>query len=256
MRPGSVAVQSGLWAGTLPGGLEIQGIAGIEVPLWPRLSAVAWGGLQRHTDGSLDPRDATLAALWLPVSSPRLTVRLRPGLSIPTGGIGSGLYFTPLSTASVDPWLSADGVYGEAWLASASLIGRIPLYDGWDRRRQGPFLRGDLRGARRLGFGVAFLGLSAVRQAPSDPVGSVPDFSELAATAGGVANLSERWSATVQLRLPLWASAEATRQLSGGLGLRAVIDPRGGAGASGGPGEHASSRVAPPRVMSWASSRR
>lgn len=228
MGPGQVALQSGLWAGALPEGLELQGIVGVEVPLGSRVAVVGWGGVQRHADGSLDPRDATVAALWLPISSPRLMVRLQPGLSIPTGGIGSGLYFTPLSTASVDPWLSADVVYGEGWLGSASLIGRVPLYDGWDRRRQGPFVRGDLRGARRLGFGVAFLGASAVRQAPSDPVGAVPDFAELAATAGAVANLAERWSATAQLRLPLWASAEATRQLSGGLSVRAVLGSRGG----------------------------
>ncbi len=223
MEPGQVALQGGLWAGSGASGLTTQGLVGVEVPLSHRVSVVGWGGLQRQADGALDVRDATLAALWLPISRPDLMLRLQPGLSIPTGGIGTGLYFTPLSTASVDPWLSADLVYGSRWMIGGSAIARVPLYDGWDRRRQGPFLRSDLRGARRVGPGVVFLGASAVRQAPSAPVGAAPSFSELASTAGGVVNLSERWSATAQRRLTLWATEGTQRQLSGGLSARSVI---------------------------------
>ncbi len=223
MEPGQVALQLGTWLGSLDGGVEAQGILGVEVPFSHRVAAVAWAGVQRHADDSFDPRDGTVAALWFPVLRDDLVVRLQPGLSIPTGGIGSSLYFTPRSSASVDPWIAGDVIVGAAWLGSASVVARVPVYDGWDRIRQGPFLRADVRAARRLGVAVPFVGASVVRQAPSAPVGAAPDFAEVAATAGSVVNLTDRWSLTAQLRVPAWVSDGAVRQVSGGLSARWVV---------------------------------
>ena len=216
-------MQLGTWFGGLATGLEAQALVGVEVPVSHRVAGVVWAGAQRHPDGQLDARDATVAVMWLPVLRDDVVVRVQPGLSIPTGGLGSQLYFTPLSTASVDPWVSADLVVGAAWLGSASVVARVPVYDGWDRIRQGPFLRADLRGARRLGVAVPFVGASVVRQAPSAPAGAAPDFAEVAGTLGSVVNLSERWSMTGQLRVPAWVSAGGVRQVSGGVSVRAVI---------------------------------
>lgn len=196
---------------------------GAEVPLVPRLAAIGWMGVQRHTDGNIDARDAVLGVAITPLARDTLVLRLQPGINIPTGGIGSQLYFTPLSTASVDPYLVTDLVYGSTWLAGLSTVGRASLYDGWDRRRQGLFGRLDLRGARRLGIAVPWLGLSLVGQGEASPVGSVPSFAELAATVGSVFNIDDRWSLTTQLRGPLWRSSAAQMQFSGGLSVRFVV---------------------------------
>lgn len=220
---GRVALQAGTWLGTVGSGIETQGVLGAEVPFAPRWTATGWLGVQRHVGGQIDPRDAVLGASWTAVSRDDLVVRLQPGLNLPTGGIGSKLYFTPLSTASVDPYLVADATWGGTWLVGGLAVARASLYPGWDRIRQGAFGRLDLRGARRLGPAVPWIGLSAVRQLPSGPVGAVPDFGELAATAGLVANLDERWSLTAQLRAPLWRSTEAERQFAGGLSVRTVL---------------------------------
>ena len=70
---------------------------------------------------------------------------------------------------------------------------------------------------------VPFVGISAVRQAPSDPPGAAADFAEAAATAGAVVNLADRWSATLQLRQPVLASDGVARLPSGGVAVRAVV---------------------------------
>lgn len=212
--------------GSVGEGVEIGTVLGGELTFAPRLAAVTWLGLQRRSDGAIDPRDAIVGVSWIAVSEPTLVVRVQPGLNLPTGGLGSQLYFTPLSTASVDPTLTADVVYGATWLVGVSAVSRISLYDGWDRRRQGAFVRADLRLARRLGVLVPWVGTSAVDQLPSDPEGSVPRFGELAATVGTVVNLADRWSLTGQLRVPLWRSSEAELQVSGGLSVRWVVGPR------------------------------
>lgn len=218
-----MALQAGTWIGSMPVGVEVQGMFGVEVPFSHRLGAVGWLGAQRQTDGSLDPRDAVVGLNWVAVSNDTLVVRLQPGLNLPTGGIGSGLYFTPLSTASVDPYLVGDVVVGGTWLGALSVVARAPLYDGWDRLRQGPFVRADLRGARRWGLAVPWVGLSAVRLFPSDPPRAAPDLSELAVTAGSVFNVAPRWSLTGQLRAPLAVSEGAVRQVAGGLSVRWVV---------------------------------
>lgn len=216
-------MQLGSFAGLVGEGVEVSALLGAEIPVLPGLAAVTWLGAQRHSDGSLDPRDAVIGAAWTPLSTDTLVLRLQPGLNLPTGGLGSELYFTPLSTASVDPYLVADAVYGASWLLGATAVGRASLYDGWDRRRQGLFGRLDVRGARRIGVTVPWLGLSIVGQGQADPVGSVPSFAELALSVGSVFNLGDRWSLTSQIRGPLWRSEQAELQLSGGLSARMVV---------------------------------
>jgi hypothetical protein len=204
-------------------GIESSALLGAEVPLSHRVGILGFGGMQRHADGTLDPRDASLGVSWTPFSRPEYVLRLVAGLNIPTGGIGSGLFITPLSTASFDPVLMADTVWGRTWLASGTLVARVPVYDGWDQIRQGTFLRVDVRGARRIGDVVPWLGVSGVRQFASDPRGAAPDLEEIAGTAGAVANLSPRWSLTGQMRGSLLVSEGTERQLSGGLTLRVVV---------------------------------
>ena len=225
---GQVALQAGTWVGTVGSGAEAQGVLGVEVPFADRFAAIGWAGVQRRVNGDLDPRDAVVGVSWRAVARDDLVVRLQPGLNLPTGGIGSGLYFTPLSTASVDPYLVADATYGSQWLVGGLLVGRASLYPGFDRIRQGAFTRVDLRGARRLGVAIPWIGASAVRQFPSAPAGAVPDFGELAAAAGVVFNVADRWSVAGQVRAPVWASANAERQIAGGLSVRTVIGKRAG----------------------------
>ncbi len=221
MEPGQVAVQLGTWVGVPPGGVETQLGARVDVELSHRLAAVAMGGVQRPSSGAVDLRDSVLGLAWLPVSRADLTVRLTPGVNLPTGGVGQGLLFTPLSTSSFDPWLAADAVFGGAWVGAVSAVARVPLYAGWDLRTQGPFARLDLRAARRLPGWVPGVGVSAARQAPSVPRGASPDFSDLAALADAVVNLGPRWSASARLRVPVWTSG--TRAPAGGLAVRAVL---------------------------------
>lgn len=211
------------WVGGMSTGVESQALLGAEVPLARRFGVTGWGGLQRHADGTIDPRDAVLTATWTPISTPEAVLRVQPGLNIPTGGIGAGLNFTPLSTASFDPFVMVDGVLGSTWLASTTLVGRFPLYEGWDLIRQGPFFRADLRGARRLGDVVPWLGLSGVRQLASDPRGAAPDFAEIAGTVGAVVNISPRWSLTGQARASIAVTEGTERQVSGGLAARVVV---------------------------------
>ncbi len=222
MEPGQLALQGAAWLASPRGGLEAQAILGVEVPVSHTVAAVAWGGVLRRPEGTVEARDATLAALWLPVSRDDLTIRLQPGLSIPTGGLGGGLGFNPLSTASIDPWFAGDLLVGTSWMGGLSVVTRVPLYEGWDGVRQGPFVRGDVRLARRFAKTVAFVGVSGVRQAPGTPARGA-DFAEAAVTAGAVVAWGQRWSLTPQLRVPLWASTETARQVSGGLGVRAVV---------------------------------
>lgn len=203
-------------------GIESSAIFGAEVPLSHRVGVTAIGGVQRHADGTLDPRDGSVGVTWVPISRPEAVLKVATGLNIPTGGIGSGLFITPLSTASFDPLVMADAVVGATWLGSATVVARVPLYDGWDQIRQGAFLRLDTRGARRIGDVVPWLGLSGVRQLASDPRGAAPDFAEIAGTGGAVANLSPRWSLTGQVRASLLVTDGVQRQLSGGLAVRVV----------------------------------
>ncbi|TNE87147.1 MAG: hypothetical protein EP330_19455 [Deltaproteobacteria bacterium] len=216
----------GTWIGAFPNGIETQLFLGGEVTVRPRVAPFAYGGVHRHASGEVDLRDSNVGLVWTPVWTPNAMLRFRPGLSLPTGGLTSSFLFTPLSTASIDPWLAADWMVGGTWIVGGSLVTRVPLYDGWDLRRQGAFTRADGRLSRRLGLAVPWLGLSVVHQAKSRPAGASPDFAELAASAGSVFALHERWSVTAQLRLPLVVTAGTARQLTGGVALRWVVGNR------------------------------
>lgn len=223
MEPGQYALQLGTWLGVHSGTVEGQLGGRGDVFLSHSVGLSAMSGLQRASDGSIQARDSVLAVTWLPVSKADLVVRLSPGINIPTGGLGQALLFTPLSTSSFDPWMSGDIVFGGAWVGAVSGVVRVPLYPGWDLRRQGPFARLDLRGARRLTGWVPSVGVSVARQAPSVPVGAAPDFADVAGTAGVVVNLGERWSAAGQLRIPVWVSEASTWIPAGGFSIRAVL---------------------------------
>ncbi len=178
---------------------------GAELALTPRVGVGVRGGLHSVGEG-VQLRDAIVEASWIPVVTDLVTVRLTAGASVPIGSVAAGSYFTPLSTGSVDPVLSAQVTGGGTWVAAVGGWARVPLYDGLDRRRQGPFLRGDLRGGRRIGASVAWVGLSPAFQLPSTPAGAAPDFGEVAATAGVLVAPWDRWSVGVNARTPLWTS--------------------------------------------------
>jgi hypothetical protein len=196
------------------------GLAG-ELGLSHRVGLLARGGLH-YADEGLQVRDAAIEALWLPIVQDTFTVRLTAGLNLPVGSAAAGTYFTPLSTGSFDPIVSAEVVGGATWVGTAAVRARVPVYDGFDRRRQGPYVRGDLRGGRRVGASVLWVGGSSAWQMPSVPVGAAPDFSEVAATGGVVVAPWERWSVGANVRVPVWTSAPAYR-VATGLVVRAVL---------------------------------
>ncbi|MFT6819431.1 MAG: hypothetical protein ACJATT_003254 [Myxococcota bacterium] len=187
-----------------------------------------WGvdagfGVQRRTDGTLDSRDATLHAVYRAVAKPTAVVTVRAGLSIPTGGVGSAFTFTPLSTASVDPRLSVNAALGATWLVLPSVSARLPVYRGWDGRLQGPFLRADLRGARRFGAVVPWLGLSASEQMEGSHPTLTPPMRELAATGGATIGVGNKWGINAQIRAPLVVGGMATKVWSAAISVRYVL---------------------------------
>jgi len=222
MEPGQIAVQITAMAGAMEGGLEAHGYAGVEVPWSHTAGLVAFSGVARHSDGSVDLRDTTVGVDYVPVSEPTLTWRLQPGLSIPTGGIGQGFAFTALSTQSFDPRLQTDLVMGGNWLVALKGLAHVPLYDGGDRRRQGALFRGDLRLLKRVGDFVPWIGASAVRRLPSAPVGAAPDMTDLAASVGSVFTPHERWAVVGQVRAPLWVAEGTMSPVALILGVRRV----------------------------------
>lgn len=168
--------------------------------------------------GQVLARDTILNAVWLPVAEAEATLTVRAGASLPTGRLGSDISFTPFSTRSVDPHVVVSGVAGGAWLGLADLEARVPLYAGPDDVRQGAWLRGDLRGARRLGKGAVWAGASSVRVTPTDT--GFGAFTEVAAVAGGAWTPGERLGLNAQLRVPVYgAPSDAPYDLAAGLGL-------------------------------------
>lgn len=177
-------------------GLNEQLALGFEAPWSDRWSATLttaayWRSSKVYT------RDSVLSAKARVIDRPDLVLRVAPGVSFPTGSAGRSFAFTPLSTGSVDPWLSADLVWGGAWLLAASAQGRVSLYEGLDGTRQGPYGTATLKGARRLGRidAVPWLGVAAS--------GSPGLYSELAGAGGLVWAPSERWALTVDARVPV-----------------------------------------------------
>lgn len=227
MRPGQLAAYAATWVGALPAGTESQFMVGGDLAVTSFSTVNLMVGVQRHHGGQIDPRDALLTWRATVFSTDTLTWRVEPGVTIPTGGLGSGLLFTPLSSSSVDPYLSTDLIVGGQLLGVFTARARVPMYDGWDLRRQGPFLRGDARGAYRIGDVIPGAGISALRVLPSDPVGSVADHAELAAMASVVWALHKRWSLAGQTRIPMWVAGDAPLVYSGGLAIRGIlVNPR------------------------------
>ena len=178
----------------------------------------AWGGMilgsaQIGPTKGIKARDAIIAAEWRPLRGSTTTATVRLGASIPTGAIGAGPVFTPLSTQSLDPWIAGSVVYGSKVLGVASGQARVPLYAGPDGVTQGTFLRGDLRAAVRIPKAVLYAGLSAAGGLPDS--NGMADFYELAPIAGGVWNLHERWALAGSLR---W-QAVADHQSYGAAGI-------------------------------------
>ncbi len=209
-------------AGAGSKGVEAQFGGQVEVGILPWMSGLASGGAQRWDSGAVDPRDGRIALGFKPVREAALTLSIEPGVSLPLGSVGAPLGFVPLSTGSVDPWLSATLIGGGAWLGVVSVEGRAPLYAGRDGVVQGPFGRADLLGARRFGTVVPWLGVSTVgRTAGSNDTGA---FWEISPVAGATWGFADRWAGSLTLRVPVLGGAEYA--VAGGLSVRAVIGKR------------------------------
>lgn len=201
------------------GGWEGEALVRADLSLADRWSAHAIGGVQRYATGALAPRDALVGARALLLSRDDLSISVAPRLSIPVGNVSDTFAFQPGSTGSFDPALGGDLVVGGKVLGVVEGQARWPLYAGADGVRQGPFARGDLRGAVRLGEWVAAVGTSTVLSWPSD-VGT-RGFTEFAATASASWTPFDRHGFGLQLRAPVWTNGENYR-LAVALGWSAV----------------------------------
>ena len=223
MKPGQVAVQVGELVGFPVGGPSLRSGLSLQTAVSKRASVGVGSGVLRETEGDWLLLDTRVGVSVQAVSTPELVVQLTPGFTLPTGSVGAGFYYTEVSTASVDPTLSVDIVGGGAWVGIGQFYARVPLYDGSDLRRQGPYLSADGRLGRRLDKIVPFVGLGAVRQMPSDPVGAAADFTEFYTHLGGVVNLADKWSATGTVRVPLWSTDGAIYRVAVGASLKTVF---------------------------------
>ena len=167
MQRGQASLLLGTWFGGMPDGLESQLFLGTEVPVSDKVAAFAFSGIHRQADGDLDLRDANIGLSWLPLWTPTAMVRVRPGLSVPIGALSNSFLFTPLSTSSLDPWIAADWMVGSTWVVGGSVVTRVPLYEGWDLIRQGPFLRIDARVSRRARWWSARSSSTSPPRSPS-----------------------------------------------------------------------------------------
>lgn len=199
-------------------------VGGARYALGAAWSVGANIGVQWDSDLGPRLRDASLSGTYLAVNRSNLVVRLRPGLSLPTGTSPQGIGVLPGASKSVDPRLGGDVVYGGTWLVSLSLDARVPVYEGPDERRQGTFGSAGVRGARRVSDkAVPWVGLSAVGSS-NDSRGS-GEFGELSLVAGSVYNVNEFWSLNAQLRVPVWTSADVLPyRFAAGLGVARVIE--------------------------------
>ena len=172
---------------------SLQLAAGVRLPLTPRV-ALSLMSAGRYSGGA-QARDSLLTVPIRVLDKPSLVWTLSPGASLPTGTLGAGGDFTPLSTGSVDPWLATAVVYGSGWLVTGLGQVRPSVYPGRDGVTQGTYWRGDLGVARRLGNHVVRVGVSNA--------GVTDEFSEVALAAGGVLNLNPTWAIAPWVRVPL-----------------------------------------------------
>ncbi len=200
------------------------GAGTVRVPWDHKGALTVTGGAMRWADGNIDPRDLLLGVAWQPIYKPALSLRVRPAISLPTGGLGQRVASTPLSSGSIDPALGIDLTAGGAWLGSAVIDARMPLIEGSDGIKQGTFARADARLARRVGASVLWSGLSAAGQGKSSEF-STDGFSEAAFISGIVIPPSERLAINGSVRVPfLWGRAPQRPYAVGiGLGVSGVI---------------------------------
>lgn len=192
-----------------------------EVPVSQTVAPAMLAAFHRRRDGKVVFRDIIANAGVRVLQDDTLTVVVRPGLRLPTGGLAEGLSFTPLSTASIDPWLSVDAIAGSTWMLIGGLQGQAPLYRGWDDRRQGAYGRADLRGARRIGAGVIWAGGSLVGRLEDDL--GTGSFTEGAAIGGAVWAVHQRWSISGQARVPIYMSPQRQYDAALGVGVTWVV---------------------------------
>jgi len=193
----------------------VQLNVGVRVPVKGRVSLSALMAGRYHQ--GWQARDTLLAAPIRVVDKPAAVWTVGPGLALPTGTLGVGGDFTPLSTGSVDPWLTTSFVAGTGWLFTALGQVRPVLYEGRDDVHQGSYWRGDLGMARRFGDHVVRVGVSSA--------GVVDDFSEVSISAGGVINLSDQFALVPWVRVPLTEEAYA---VAGGASISWVRRPTEG----------------------------
>lgn len=232
MRAGQVTLQGGLVLAPVPEGVGLLAIRS-GVALSDAAAIEARVGALRTSAGGIQLTDGALRARWNVVRTDTVVLGGLAGVALPLGSAGAELSWTPRSTGSVDPLLGARIVAGGTWLVAASADVRVPLAPGADRVLQGPYLSGDVRGARRLGGAVPWAGVALARSLPALEDGS-GDFSELAATAGSTFDLSDRWALAVDARLPLAPEPLAPYAFAAGVGATWVIGKRKPAGEGDG----------------------
>jgi hypothetical protein len=195
----------------------------VEVVLSKAFAVGVQGGVFLKSDG-FTVRDLNLTGVWRVLQTPSAQITLRPGLNLPTGGLGGGLSFTPTSTSSVDPTLGAEAVVGGRYVLAASAHVRVPLYKGYDTVRQGVYIQTDLRGAVPLFNSVVWAGMSYVKTTSAD--NNLGRFHEVAATAGGVWTFHERASLNLALRVPLEQGPINGYRVAGMTGVTWVVGKR------------------------------
>lgn len=199
-----------------------MGMLGFRVMApWSRTTGLALNlGLQLPANGKVGPRDGELSVVHHLVSTPSLSLQIRPGINLPLGGVGRALSFTPLSTGSFDPTLGVDLVVGGQWMFVASVGGRVPVYAGFDDVRQGAFGQVSLRAAVRAGPAVPWLGVSGAGNLRDDFGGGA--FREIAATGGVQVAVHQRWGLSAHARVPLVGGPDG-RAYAAAVGLRVNV---------------------------------
>lgn len=194
----------------------------VEAPVSKVVAPAIVGSIQRRPDGKIVFRDVVASTGIRVVDNGKQTLILRPGLRLPTGGIAEGLVFSPLSTASVDPWLAVDLVVGADWLFVSTLQGQAPLYAGWDERRQGAYGRLDFQVARRVGgAGIVRAGVSSIGRVKDDR--GQGQFYEIAAVAGTTWEAHQRVSIGGSLRVPVLMGPTRSYDVGVGLNVNWVV---------------------------------
>lgn len=212
MKPGQGSVTFGALVAD-HGGLQGQGALSAEVPFTDSWSATARVAGMYGT--GFQTRDSSLGVRWRAVEKPTFSLSISPTLSLPTGSIGANLAYTPLSTGSVDPRLQVDFVAGGTWLVAGTLVGRVPLYNGFDGNRQGAYGYADARLARRFGAPVIpFLGASYAGAGAPDV------FHEVSAVGGLVWAPTDTLAVSAMGRVPYsthytWAAGASVSKVFG-----------------------------------------